>query len=114
MAVVHVIELVPRKNQEMAGWLAVEVVQVFAHGIGRALVPVAGFIGLLGGQDLHKTAAELVKLIGIIDMAVQGVAVELGEHADAVHAGIDAITQGNVHQPVPAAQRDGRFCAHLG
>ncbi len=46
-------------------------------------------------------------------MAVERVGVELGEHGDAVEPGVDGVAEGDVDEPVAAAEGHGRFRADL-
>ena len=57
---------------------------LLADGVGGALVPVGGLVGLLGGQHLDEAAAERVELVGVGDVPVQADAEELRQDVDAV------------------------------
>ena len=85
--------------------------QVAAHGIGRALVPVGAFLGLLGRQDVDEAAAERIEVIGALDVPVQRRGLKLREQEDPVDIGVDAIADRDIDQPVFAGERHGGFAA---
>ena len=87
------------------GPLLVEAVEVLAHGVGRTLVPVAVVHRLLGREDVHEAAREHVEPVGLRDVPVQALAVELGEDVDAVDAGVQAVADRHVDQAEAAAHR---------
>ena len=62
----------------------VDIADVLAHGVGGALIPVGGLVGLLGGQHLDEAAAERIELIGVGDVAVQADAEKLRQDVDAI------------------------------
>src|SRR5690606_29322664 len=62
------------------------------------------FGGLLGGQYFHASAGEIIKLVGVGNVAVKGGAVKLGENEDATDSGVDAVADGDIHQAVFARQ----------
>src|SRR5579884_1586416 len=66
--------------------LAAQQTNETTDGVGGALVPVGGVVGVLGGQQLDEAAAEGVELVGVGDVAVQTDAEELRQHVDAVEA----------------------------
>src|SRR5439155_9117475 len=65
---IHAIKLVTAQDQHLASAILLNVADVLANGIGGALIPVGGLVGLLGRQDLDETPVEIVKLIGIGDV----------------------------------------------
>ena len=115
VAEVHAVELIAREDQHVLDAGLREVAQVLAHGVGRALVPVALVVvfvhRLLGGEDFDEAAAEVVEAVGAADVAVQAHRLKLREHVDPVHAAVDAVRQRNVDQPILAGQRHGRLRA---
>jgi hypothetical protein len=54
---------------------------------------------------------ELVEVIGLVDMAVEGMGVELGQHIDPVNAGVDAVADGNIDQAIFSGDGYGWFGA---
>ncbi len=71
LAKIHAVKLVAAQNNDFAGAVLLNVANVLAHGVGRALIPVGRFIGLLRGQYLHKPAIEIVEFISVGDVPMQ-------------------------------------------
>ncbi len=111
---IHAIQLIAAEDQEIVEIVVQEMDQVFADGIGGALIPGGVGEGLLRGEDFDEAAGEMVELIGLRNMAVERGGVELGQQINASQAGIDAIGDGNVDQAVFAGERHGGFGAFLG
>jgi hypothetical protein len=93
---------------------AVEVVELLADGVCRALVPVGGALGLLGGEDLDKARREGVEAIRLGDVRVEGGRVELGEHEHFAQTRVDRVAQRDVDQPVLAGERHRGLGSTLG
>ena len=91
-----------------------EVNHVLADGIGGALVPRRVGVGLLGGEDFDEPAGEVVELVGLRYVPMQGGGVELGEQVNAPQTGVDAVGDGDIDQAILAGQRHSRFGALLG
>ena len=111
---IHPVELVTREDQDEVVRGAAEMDEVAADGIGGALVPVGAGLGLLGREDVHEPAAEGVEVEGALDMPVQRRRVELRQDEDPVDAGVDAVADRDVDEPVLAGERDGRLAALQG
>src|SRR5512135_1873768 len=88
--------------------------QLLAHRVGRPLVPVGSVHGLLGGPNLNPAGMEGVKLVSLGNMAVEGDRIELGEHGDAVNAGVDAVGNGDIDQAVLTGHGHSWLGALLG
>ena len=58
---------------------------------------------------LTKPPREDVEAVGLRDVAVQALAVELGEDEDPVDAGVQAVADRDVDQPELAADRHRRL-----
>ena len=69
---------------------------------------------LLRREDFHEAAGEMVELIGVRNVAVQRGGIELRQNVDAPEAGVDAVGDRDVHEPVFARERHGGFGAVLG
>jgi hypothetical protein len=108
-AEIHPVQLVARKDQHMVGLSVQHVAQPLPHRVGRALEPRLAAGRLLRRQDAHVAAVELVEDVGALHVLVQRHAVELRQHVDAPDAAVDAVADGNVHQPVLARQRHRRL-----
>ena len=114
VAKVHAVELIAGQDQHVAARVLLDVADVLAHGVGGALVPVGGLVGLLGGQDLDEAPAERVELVGVGDVPVQADAEKLRQHVDAVEAAVDAVADGDVDEPILAGDGHGRLAAQHG
>ena len=114
VGVVHPIELVAREDQHVADVGLLQVADVLAHRVGRALVPAGIVERLLGSEDLDEAAAEGIEGIGATDVTVQAHGVELGKHVDPLHAAVDAVGQRHVDDAVLARERHGRLRAVAG
>ena len=56
----------------------------------------------------------MVELVGLGNMPVKRGGVELGQQINPAQAGVDAVGNGNVHQPVFTGQGNRRFRSFLG
>jgi len=88
--------------------------EALAHGVGRPLEPVARLVGLLGGQDVHEAVGEHVEMVGLGDVPVERLGVELGQDEDPPDVRVEAVADGDVDEAVLARQRDGGLGAVLG
>jgi len=62
-----------------------DIADVLANRVGGALVPVGGFVGLLGREDLDEShLLNGVELVRVGDMAMQADAEKLREDVDAI------------------------------
>src|SRR5437773_645974 len=73
------------------------------------LIPVRVVRRLLGREDLDEPLAEDVQAIRLRDVSVERRRVELRQHEDATNVGMQTVTDGDVDQPVCAADRNGRL-----
>ena len=85
-----------------------------AHGVGGALEPVGALGRLLGGEHLDEAVREQVEPVGLRDVPVERRGVELRQHEDPLEAGVQAVADRDVDQPVLAAERHGRLRSHVG
>src|SRR6185437_2712524 len=97
--VVHAIELIAREDQDESMGVVIEVKEILANGVGGALIPVGAVTPLLSGQDLHKARREVVEPVALQNVAVKRAALKLSEHKNSAEVGIDAVAEGDVHQP---------------
>jgi hypothetical protein len=51
-------------------------------------------------QNLYEAWRELIEFVGVVDMPVQGHAVELGEHVDTSNAWVQTVADRDINQPV--------------
>ena len=109
---VHPVEMVAREDQVVVGSVAGEVARRLAHGVGRALEPVRVVGRLLGGQDVDEAAREQVHPVRLRDVPVERGRVELREDEHPPQPGVQAVADGDVDQPVLAADRHRGLRAH--
>ena len=105
--VIHPVELVAAEDDEVIKRPVQKIREVLPHRVRRALVPARITRRLLRREDLHEAARELVELVSRADVPVQRDAIELREHVDAPHAGVQAVRDRDVHEPVFSRERDG-------
>ena len=98
----------------MVGVVAGEVPRRLSHRVGRALEPVRAVGRLLGGEHLDEAVREHVQAVGLRDVAVERRGVELRQHEDPLEAGVQAVADRDVDEPVLAAERHRRLRAHVG
>jgi hypothetical protein len=115
LAVIHAVQLVAGQDQDIVHAGLLQVTHVLADGVGGALIPIGAFVhGLLRGQQLDETTAEVVELIGLANVAVQANGQELGQDIDAVDTAVQAIRERNIDQTVLACQGHRGLGAILG
>ena len=111
---VHAVEMIAGEDQEVLGVEALEVARRLAHGVRGALKPVRAVGRLLGGEHFDEAVREHVEPVGLRDVAVERRGVELRQHEDALEAGVQAVADRDVDQPVLAGERHRRLRAHVG
>src|SRR5260370_22612640 len=109
MEVIRAVELVTAQNHVVIKWYCEELPEVLANRIGGSLVPSCSFRSLLGCQDLDEVRREIIEFVACVDMTVEGSAVELRQYIDAAQAGIEAIADRYIDQPILAGQWYGRL-----
>jgi len=98
--VIHGVQMIAGQDQYIRCAGSANLEKLLAHGVGGALIPVGAARRLLCRQDLHISVMEIVEVIGLGDVAMQGDRVELGENRDLVDARIDAVADGYVNQTI--------------
>ena len=113
--VVHLVDMVARQDDDIAGAVILDNVHVLVHGIGRAGIPhVLGHA--LGGRQHVKAlvtflAQEVPAARQVTDKAVRLI---LRRHRNTANARIDGIGQSKVDDARLAAEIDGRLGAPVG
>ena len=116
LVVVHLVNVVAGEDEDIFRVVHVDEVDVLIDGVRGALVPGALLAGAqIGGQ--HMDAA--VRFVQVPGLAVAQIGVELhgavlGQYAYRINAGVDAVGQGKVNDPVLGAEGDGGFCHVAG
>src|SRR5437764_439627 len=103
-AKIHPIKLVAAQNQIKLERSLEEVTHVLPHGVGSALVPLRTFGRLLGRQNIDEAAGKIVELVTRLNMPVQRHGVELREQIDRAKAGVQAIADRDIDQPIFSAE----------
>ena len=111
---VHPVEMVAGEDQVVVGVEPDEVRHGPPHGVGRALEPVGVLGRLLGRDDVDERLREVVEPVGLADVPVERRRIELRQHEDPADAGVQAVADGDVDEPVFAADRHGRLGAAVG
>ena len=114
-AVVHLVDVVAGEDDHVLGLLAADGVDVLIDRVGGAHVPV-GAGALHGRQQLEELAEFLGDNAGpsFADMPVERERLVLGEDEDPAQAGVDAVGERDVDDPVVPAEGHGRLGAVAG
>ena len=112
--IVHLINMVTGEDQHIFRIKTLNKGNVLVNSIGSTLIPFALAVSCVGGQHLGAAVA-LVKTPGlaVADVLVQFQWLILGQNTDRINVGIDAVTQGEVDDPVFAAKGNCRLCSVL-
>ncbi len=111
---IHPIQLVAAQNDELFEIVVQEMDEIFPHRVRRPFIPRGVGERLLRREDFHEPAAgKFVELVGARDVAVQRGRIELCQNVDAPEAGVDAVGDRDVHEPVFAGERHGGLGAVL-
>ena len=109
--IVHLVDVVARQHDRPARVLALDRVQVLPHGVGRAEVPVLAH-ALLRRVDLDELSELAVDDVPAHPhVAVEALRLVLGRDEDLAQAGVDAVREREVDDPIGTAERDGRLGA---
>ena len=111
---IHPVELIAAQDDHIVEIVVVKVDEIFPHRVRRALIPRGVGQRLFRGEDFHEAAGEMIKLIGLRNVPMKGRGVELREDVHALEPGVDAVGDGDVHEPVFAGERHGGFGAVFG
>jgi len=99
--IIHPVEMVAGEDQNQLSFVA-KIAKILPDRVGCPLIPVAAFERLLGGKDGQEILAEIIKAIGVKNMAVEGFAAELSENKNLSQTGMNAIADGKVDEPKPS------------
>ena len=107
--------MIAGKDEHIVGIVLVHELPVLPDGVGGAAVPAAHLaLGHVGGQ--HEDAAVVAVQVPVLagaQIRVEGQGAVLGQHAHGVEAGVDAVAEGEIDDPVLAAEGNGRL-GHVG
>ena len=115
LGIVHLIDVVTRKNENILCIIAVDKLQILINGIGSAAVPVSAVLTLIGGEDLHAavSAVEIPRQT-VADVLIEYQGLILRQNADGIDAGIDTVGKGEIDDAVFAAEGYGGLCGFGG
>src|SRR5207247_6102864 len=107
--IIHLVNVVPGENHDVAARLAADRVEILVNGIGRAPVPVF--------SDAHHRRQNLNKLPqlarkylpSLANMAVEGKGLILRENKHPAQIRIDAVGESDINDTVDSAKRNGRL-----
>ena len=114
-AVIHLVNVVARQDQDIGRIVVAQDVHVLEHRIGGTAVPHGFVDALLRRHQLD----ELVELAAqetpaAMQMLQQAVRFVLGDDADAADTGIDAVGKGEIDDAELAGERHGRLGTPVG
>ncbi len=108
LARVHPVDVVGAEDADVVRPLVADEVEVLVDGVGGAGEP-ARPAPHLGRDRRHVVAQQRRHAPGLRDVAVEAVALVLGQHDDLEEAGVGQVGQGEVDQAVVAAEGHGRL-----
>ena len=114
LRVVHPVEMIAGENQVVVRLVRFEMPARFAHGVSGAFEPGRAVGRLFGGEDLDKPVREEIHPVGVADVTIERRGVELREHVDAPHVGVEAVADRHIDEPVLAADRHRGLRSELG
>src|SRR3972149_5827922 len=109
LLIVPPVKLVTREDQNKINIRLIKKTKVLTNGIGSALIPVHAFRSLGGCKDFNKTPGKVIEFICPCYMSMKRCRIELCEYVNLIEVRVQAITDGNVYNPVFAGKRDRRF-----
>ncbi len=75
--------------------------EILPHRVRCALVPTRFLVEtLLRRENVHKPAGESIEFVSLLNVAVEGSGVELGQEINFTDLAIQTIADGNIHKPV--------------
>ena len=113
--VVHLVDVVPGEDHDARRLDLVQEVDVVVHRVGGALVPALAHpeLGWHGVDPLPQLDRE-DRVPAELDVALEAAGLVLGQHEDLAEPGVEAVGEGEVDDPVHAAERHGRLAAVPG
>ena len=105
---VHAVDVIGSADHDEVRPVFIEQAQRLVDRVCRAGLP-AWSQPLLRRHRGHVIAERAAQPPGGRQMPVQAVALVLGEHADPADPAVDQVGQREIHQPVQAAERNGRL-----
>ena len=116
LGVIHLINVVAGEDHNIVGIIEIHKADILVNGVRSSLEPLALLsAALVGGQNISAAvpAVQIPRAAGA-DIAVELEGLVLGQHAHSVDAGVGAVGEGKVDDPVFAAKGDAGFCHVTG
>ena len=108
--VVHLVNVVAGKNQDVLGIVGLHVLQVLIDGVGRTGVPVASLASLIRRKHGHSAHVAIqIPRDTDTDVRVQTQRLILGQYTYGVHPRIDAVAQREINDSVLPPKGNCRF-----
>ena len=109
--IIHLVHMIPGKNQNVFVIIGTQNIQVLIHGVGSAQVPVHLVDSLLGRHYSYKLTQMIVvqKRPPVLNMSQQRIGFVLGHDAHFSDAGVEAVRQGEIDNPELASEMHGRL-----
>ena len=106
--IIHLVNVVARKNHHVVRVVPIHKFFVLIDGIGRSAVPIGASVPLIGRQDRHPSeSAVQIPRQAVADVFVERQRLILCQNTHRIEVGIGAVGQGEVNNPVLAAERNG-------
>ena len=109
LVVIHPVEMIAGEDQVVVGIVACEMAHGLPHGVGRALEPVRVVGRLFGREDFDESLAEMIHPIGLRDVPVERLRIELRQDENPADVGVQAVADGDVNQTIVPADRHRRL-----
>ena len=115
VGIVHLINVVAGEDQYVFRVIGLDKADVLVNGVGSAGEPGALFAGaLVGRQDVNAAVGHVhIPGLAAADVAVELQRAVLGQNAHGVNAGVGAVGEGEVNNPVLPAKGYAGFCHFL-
>jgi hypothetical protein len=104
--VIHLVDVVAGKDQNMFTGLAPEGIEVLVDGVGGSLVPMFSYPPH-GRQNLQEIAQFIREdTPTLAQVPVKGEGLVLGDDENPAKIGVDAVRESDVYNPIHPAKRD--------
>ena len=115
LVVVHLVDVVAGQDENIFRIIIRDKRDILINCVRRTLVPLRSLAALIRRQDADA-AAQAVEIprLARADVGVEHVRLVLGQHADRIDAGVDAVGKRKINNAVFAAKRYSRLCNILG
>src|SRR5271166_420189 len=114
LAVIHFIDVIAAKDEDVLGLLGADGVNVLVHRVGGALIPLVAD-ALLGRKDFHELANLAAENVpAFTDVAIERERLVLGEDVDAAQIGVETVGKSDINDAIHSAEGDGGLGAVAG